>query len=154
MESAKANNETAYIIPPDENMIKVYDGNDAGILIFSQSETVKLGISASNDGFMDFGNQDTYRDIIEFIRKKGFACSSFTSYFVLHGLGRAKEYELIFKLMTNTSTNSWYQMLREGATCVLEGWSKTTKNSFSMCHAWSSAPVSVIGEYPEVLNIK
>lgn len=68
--NAKLTNETAYIINPDKNMIKVYNENDEGIFVFYQSEGVNLGISASNDGLMDFGNQDTYRDVIEFIRKE------------------------------------------------------------------------------------
>lgn len=68
LEKVKLINETAYIISPDK-MIKIYNGNDEGIFVFLQSDTVKLGISASDDGLMDFGNQDTYRDIIEFIRK-------------------------------------------------------------------------------------
>lgn len=68
LENAKLYNETAYIISPDTNLIKVADKSGKTIFIFSQSENEKLGISATNEGLMDFGNQDTYRDIIEFIR--------------------------------------------------------------------------------------
>lgn len=67
LESAKLLNETAYIISPSDSLIKVYD-ESAGILLFSQDENIKLGISAVSEGLMDFGNQDKYRDIIEFIR--------------------------------------------------------------------------------------
>ncbi len=68
LENAKLYNETSYVISPDANLIKVSDKSGKAIFIFSQSESIKLGISASDNGLMDFGNQDTYRDIIEFIR--------------------------------------------------------------------------------------
>lgn len=68
LENAKLYNETSYIISPDASLIKVSEKSGKAIFIFSQSENTKLGVNASNDGLMDFGNQDTYRDIIEFIR--------------------------------------------------------------------------------------
>ncbi len=69
LETAKTFNETAYIIEPDDTLIKVSDSSNKGILLFSEINNCRLGIAAAEDGLMDFGNQETYRGIIEFIKK-------------------------------------------------------------------------------------
>ncbi|MBE7020054.1 MAG: SpoIID/LytB domain-containing protein [Ruminococcaceae bacterium] len=69
LEGAKAFNETAYIIEPDDSLIKVSSSDGKGLTLFSQSQNRVLGIAAAEDGLMDFGNQETYRDIIEFVKK-------------------------------------------------------------------------------------
>ncbi|MCM1330767.1 MAG: rhamnosidase, partial [Ruminococcus sp.] len=37
-------------------------------------------------------------------------------------------------------------MLREGATACFEVWGKEQKWNTSLCHAWSSSPVSIVTE--------
>lgn len=65
---AQGYNSTAYIISPNANRLKLYDASGNGILVFSQDDGEILGVSATNEGLIDFGNQETYRDIIEFKR--------------------------------------------------------------------------------------
>lgn len=43
-------------------------------------------------------------------------------------------------------------MLKEGATSTFEVWTKNSGNSTSLCHAWSSSPISAICEFPQVLD--
>ena len=69
LEAAKGVNETAYIIEPDDALIKVMDSSGKNILLFSGSDNHRLGIAAADNGLMDFGNQETYREIIEFVKK-------------------------------------------------------------------------------------
>ena len=68
LESAKVFNPSAFIIEPDSNLIKVYNGDGFGLFLFRQSENSRLGISASFGGLMDFGESETYRGIIEFVK--------------------------------------------------------------------------------------
>ncbi len=92
--------------------------------------------------------------IIPFIREKRFACSPYLSYFLLLALGKNKEYALMRDLILCKDTHSWYHMLQEGATSTFEAWSKESKRSVSLCHAWSSSPLVAIGEFPQILNIR
>ncbi len=69
LETAKTFNQTAYIIEPDDSLIKVSGSDGKILLLFSQTDSHRLGIAAAEDGLMDFGNQETYRDIIEFVKK-------------------------------------------------------------------------------------
>ena len=71
LESAKVFNPTAFVIEPDENLIKVYDGDGYGIFLFRQTEISRLGINASYGGLVDFGDNETYRGIIELYKKNG-----------------------------------------------------------------------------------
>ena len=49
-------------------------------------------------------------------------------------------------MITSTGENSWYNMIREGATACMEAWGKDKKDNTSLCHPWSSAPVTVLIE--------
>ncbi len=85
--------------------------------------------------------------IAELVGKKGFCCGVFVSYFVLYGLLRMGERELAYRLLTNKTEHSWYNMLQEGATCTFEAWGKGQKWNTSLCHGWAAAPIPVLREY-------
>ena len=80
------------------------------------------------------------------IKKKGLSCGVYFAYFVLKALARAGEYQLLYNLIVSESSNSWFNMLQEGATTCFEAWSKEQKWNTSLCHAWASAPVIVLLE--------
>ncbi|MBE7029086.1 MAG: SpoIID/LytB domain-containing protein [Ruminococcaceae bacterium] len=69
LETARSFNETAFIVEPDSNLIKVTDEFGKTLLLFCQTESYNLGIGASDDGLIDFGKEETYRDVIEFVKK-------------------------------------------------------------------------------------
>lgn len=94
-----------------------------------------------------YGLEPEGNKIVELIRRKGFCCGVYVSYFVLYGLIRMGEVETAYQLITNTTEHSWYNMLKEGATSTYEAWGKEQKWNTSLCHAWAAAPVPVLMEH-------
>lgn len=84
--------------------------------------------------------------IKNFIMEKGLCCGVYMSYFVLKALARIGAYEEELKLLINESSNSWVNMINEGATTCYEAWGKEQKWNTSLCHPWASAPIIVICE--------
>ena len=74
------------------------------------------------------------------------SCGVYMSYFLLRGLCKLGFYEEVYGMITSTGENSWYNMIREGATACMEAWGKDKKDNTSLCHPWSSAPVTVLIE--------
>ena len=81
-----------------------------------------------------------------FLLSKGMSCGVYMSYFLLRGLCKLGFYEEVYGMITSTGENSWYNMIREGATACMEAWGKDKKDNTSLCHPWSSAPVTVLIE--------
>ena len=91
------------------------------------------------------------------IRKKGLLCGTQFSYFVLKALGKMGAYQEEFELLTNESSHSWVNMIREGGTTCFEAWGKDQKWNTSLCHPWSCAPIIILLEdilriAPSILN--
>lgn len=84
--------------------------------------------------------------IADFLTGKGVCCGVYMSYFLLKALARLGRYDTVYRLITSTGENSWYNMVREGGTTCFEAWGKEQKRNTSLCHPWASAPVSVLIE--------
>ena len=84
--------------------------------------------------------------IKNYIVDKGLCCGVYMSYFVLKGLARIGAYEEELKLLINEGSNSWVNMINEGATTCYEAWGKEQKWNTSLCHPWASAPIIAICE--------
>jgi hypothetical protein len=74
------------------------------------------------------------------------------SYFVLKGLAKYGEYDLVYSLITSDDINSWQTMLKEGATSCFEAWGKDLKWNTSLCHPWASAPIPILIE--DIIGLK
>jgi hypothetical protein len=96
--------------------------------------------------------KEAEKSITELIRKKKLSCGVYNSYFLLKGLAKIGEYELVYDLLTSEEEHSWANMLKEGATTCFEAWGKDQKWNTSLCHPWASAPISVIIE--DIIGIK
>ena len=88
---------------------------------------------------------DTER-AVRFIREKGMCCSVYFSYFLLKALTNHGQHKLAYELITSEGLCSWYNMVREGASCCFEAWGKEMKWNTSLCHPWASSPVIVLVE--------
>lgn len=96
--------------------------------------------------FYDLVHPAARENIVRLIRGKRFACGVYIAFFLLKGLARVGEYELIYELLTSEEQHSWANMLREGATACFEAWGKELKWNTSLCHPWASAPIPVVIE--------
>lgn len=101
--------------------------------------------------FYGFVPEGSEKSIGDFLMKKGMVCGVYMSYFLMRGLCRLGHYEYVYDLITSTGENSWYNMIREGATTCMEAWGKDKKSNTSLCHPWASAPITVLIE--DILGI-
>ena len=96
--------------------------------------------------FYGFVPEGCEKRIGEFLMQKGMACGVYMSYFLMRALCRLGHYEYVYDLITSKGENSWYNMIRDGATTCIEAWGKDKKSNTSFCHPWASAPICVLIE--------
>ncbi len=84
--------------------------------------------------------------IADFICERKLCCGVYVAYFLLKALCRVERYEDALALILSTDRNSWYNMVREGATTCFEAWGKDQKWNTSLCHPWACAPISLLAE--------
>ncbi len=99
-------------------------------------------------GFIPEGYEES---VAAHLMAKGMVCGVYMSYFYMRGLCRLGKYEFVYDLITSTGENSWYNMVRDGATACIEAWGKDKKDNTSFCHPWASAPITVLIE--ELLGV-
>lgn len=96
--------------------------------------------------FYGFAPRENREKIADFLTQKGLVCGVYMAYFLLRGLCRLGRYEAVYDLITSQAENSWYNMVRQGATTCMEAWGKEQKSNTSFCHPWASAPITVLIE--------
>jgi alpha-L-rhamnosidase len=96
--------------------------------------------------FFDLVPMEAHQNVVGLIRKKRMKCGVYNAYFLLKGLARIGEYDLVYQLLTSTDEHSWANMIREGATACFEAWGKEQKWNTSLCHPWASAPLPILIE--------
>lgn len=96
--------------------------------------------------FYGIAPKESWDPIKDLIMEKGFSCGVQFAYFVLKALGKMGYHQEEFALLTNQSSHSWNNMLREGATTCFEAWGKDQKWNTSLCHPWACAPIIVLVE--------
>ena len=109
--------------------------------VISSHSSLHANVFAAFYGLEPEGNH-----IAELIQEKGLCCGVFVAYFVLYALMRMGKKEMVMELITNKSEQSWYNMLKEGATTSYEAWGKDQKWNTSLCHAGAAAPIPVLME--------
>jgi len=89
---------------------------------------------------------DAITSVVSLLAEKRLACGVYNAYFLLKGLARVGEYDLLYELLIAEDERSWANMIREGATTCFEAWGKEQKWNTSLCHPWASAPIVVLIE--------
>ncbi|MEJ7558070.1 MAG: alpha-L-rhamnosidase C-terminal domain-containing protein [Pedobacter sp.] len=92
-------------------------------------------------GLVDEKNKGQVSD---FIKSKGMACSVYGSQFLMESLYDGFNGEYARKLLTDSGTRSWYNMIRVGSTITLEAWDNKFKPNQDWNHAWGAAPANII----------
>jgi hypothetical protein len=87
------------------------------------------------------------KNVIDFIKSRGMACSVYGAQFLLEALYLADEDEYALELMTARHDRSWWNMLAAGSTITLEAWDWKYKNNLDWNHAWGAAPGNIIPRF-------
>ena len=87
--------------------------------------------------------------VVNTLREKGMKCSCMAAYWLLEGLYRIGTHtteaaDLALDILTSTDTNSWLNMIKQGATATMEAWTTGEKGNASWSHPWCSGPNSII----------
>ncbi len=82
-----------------------------------------------------------YNPIIDMLRQKRLNCNAGFAFFVIEGLFKIGEYELACDLLNGKDEHSWYNMVKEGATALMEAWGADQKWNTSLCHPWGAIPI-------------
>lgn len=125
---------------------KAFFRPDVGLYVdseISDHSSLHSNMLAAFYGFIPKGYEEK---IASFLMDKGMVCGVYMSYFLMRGLCKLGKYEYVYDLITSTEENSWYNMIRDGATACIEAWGKDKKDNTSFCHPWASAPITVLIE--------
>lgn len=82
--------------------------------------------------------------LLEFICSKKFACSVYTAQYVLEVCAEGNQSDYVLKMLTGSGERSWLNMLAQGSTITMEGWSEICKPHQDWSHAWGAAPANII----------
>ncbi|SHM89320.1 sulfatase-like hydrolase/transferase [Polaribacter sp. KT 15] len=88
--------------------------------------------------------EEHYESVVNFVKSRGMACSVYGAQFLMDGLYNAGEEDYALDLLTDTSSRSWYNMIKIGSTITLEAWDNQYKNNLDWNHAWGAVPANVI----------
>jgi len=101
--------------------------------------------------FYGFIPEENKKTVGDYLIGRGFVCGVYMTYFLLRGLSRIGRQEDVYRMITSTDENSWYNMVREGGTTCFEAWGKDKKWNTSLCHPWASSPITVLIE--DILSV-
>lgn len=125
---------------------KAFFRKDLGLYVdteTSEHSSLHSNMLAAFYGFIPEGYEES---VAAHLMNKGMVCGVYMSYFYMRGLCRLGKYEYVYDLITSEGENSWYNMIRDGATACIEAWGKDKKDNTSFCHPWASAPITVLIE--------
>lgn len=107
--------------------------------------TVQANAVAITSGVLP---KDCHKRVADYICRKGMTCSTYMAQHVLEALCIAGRVDDALALMTSSGERGWLAMMDKGATITMEFWDLTLKEKWrvpDMNHAWSTAPLNVIG---------
>lgn len=93
---------------------------------------------------MGVADDDNRATVLDFVKQRGMACSTFGAQFLLDGIFDADDPNYALQLLTDTTERSWYQMIRRGCTMTTECWNDSIKDNQDWNHAWSASPANII----------
>ena len=116
--------------------------------LYTDSETSEHSAIHSNMLPLAFGicSEEYKEKNADFLINKGMRCGTYMAYFYLKALCNAGKKQEAYNAIVSRSPNSWYNMIREGATTCFEAWSKDGKWNTSLFHPWSTAPIIILFE--------
>jgi hypothetical protein len=121
--------------------------NSATHLFVDSTESTHSALHSNTIAlFYELVPDEAVASVVELIRQKRLNCGVYHAYFLLKGLARVGEYDLVYDLLASEDEHSWANMLREGATTCFEAWGKDQKWNTSLCHPWASSPIIVMIE--------
>lgn len=134
-----------------KTFVKLFYRPESGLFVDSEVST-HISLHANIfPAYFGFHPEEGRKQLGDFFRMKGLCCGVYMSFFLLKACGAIGRQDLVWEIMMNRSDRSWYNMVAKGATTCWEVWDHQYKNNISLCHAWASAPISLLVE--ELLGI-
>ncbi len=139
--------EVKFFEKEKEQFLKIYNNTffDKKRRLYVDGDTTEHSSLHANMFPVAFGMAPVANEnILNFIKRKGMACSVYGSQFLMDALYEANEAEHALAMLTKTDDRGWYNMIRVGSTISLEAWDNKYKPNQDWNHAWGAAPANII----------
>ena len=78
--------------------------------------------------------------VASYIDTRGMACSVYCAAFLFQALYAGDRSDVADALLTSTSTNSYMNMIDQGAGATMEAWTPAEKSNLTYSHPWAASP--------------
>ena len=85
--------------------------------------------------------------IMDFLERKGMACSVYTAFFYLDVLFSHGRPQTAYSHLVSDAPRSWISMIRRGATITTEKWPTDPDAPMTLAHPWGAAPAALIARH-------
>jgi hypothetical protein len=78
--------------------------------------------------------------VAAYIDRRGMACSVYCAAFLIQAAYAGDRPDVASGLLSSTGTNSWMNMIAQGAGATMEAWTTTEKPNTTYSHPWAASP--------------
>ncbi len=82
--------------------------------------------------------------VAAYVASRGMACSVYCAAFLIDGLFKAGNHQAALDLLTSTNTESWMNMISQGAGATTEAWDSSLKSNLTYSHPWAASPAFLV----------
>jgi alpha-L-rhamnosidase len=78
--------------------------------------------------------------VASYINRRGMVCSVYCAAFMIEAAYLGDRPDVASGLLSSTSTNSWMNMIAQGAGATMEAWTPNEKPNLTYSHPWAASP--------------
>jgi alpha-L-rhamnosidase len=82
--------------------------------------------------------------VASYIDRRGMVCSVYCAAFMVEAAYLGDRADVASGLLSSTSTNSWMNMIAQGAGATMEAWTPAEKPNLTYSHPWAASPAFTI----------
>ena len=104
-------------------------------------DAIQAGVFAVAFGV---ASPDRAAQVASYIDSRGMACSVYCAAFLIQAAYAGQRPDVASNLLTSTATDSWMNMIAQGAGATMEAWTPTEKSNLTYSHPWAASPAFTI----------
>src|SRR5262249_32364653 len=85
-------------------------------------------------------NPQRAAQVASYINTRGMACSVYCAAFLIQAAYLGDRPDVASGLLASTGTNSWMNMIAQGAAATMDAWRPTEKPNLPSSHPWAASP--------------
>jgi hypothetical protein len=100
-------------------------------------EAIQAGVFAVAFGL---ASPSRAAQVASYINSRGMVCSVYCAAFLIQAAYLGGRPDVASSLLASTGTNSWMNMIAQGAGATMEAWTTTEKSNLTYSHPWAASP--------------